>query len=123
MERIDGVEGQVARGGGEDAAVVAVAAGDGFVAGGVDADTAEGLEQESGDVGFSDPGVRCRHEEAHGQEVAVGGVPVNPGMLRGQSQITDIGAVCVLFERRVVCVGRAWEEEKERGCWMMNFGF
>jgi hypothetical protein len=72
----DGVdEGEVGAGGrgvesgglAEGDGVIAVAAGDGFEAGGVVSGVAEGFDEEAGEVGFTDVGVGAGDEVAHGE--------------------------------------------------------
>lgn len=73
MHRIDVVQRQPAGGFGEEAAIIAVPAGDGFVADGVPAEFAQSIQNQPCHMGFSGTGIGSRYKEAHAQEV---GFPV-----------------------------------------------
>ena len=77
--RIDFVDREPAGRFGEGDGVIAVTAGDRFVSDGIDALFSDGLEDDSGNVGFSHSSVGSGDEQAHGQEVESAGGVVKTG--------------------------------------------
>ena len=73
INRVDFIEIDPAGYSGQDNGVLAIPAGDGFVTDGVPALVPQGFDDQAGDVGFADVGVRSRDEKAHGGGVACAG--------------------------------------------------